>query len=117
MSELTPIPTDQRHAYLDALTAGRDEAERLGYGAMDDRVFASFHRALYRPMLDAHAAEVRQKERERGAAALPAILLAHGRNDIRACQCGWSELGRSHVTHVVQMWLDAVARGEEADRG
>lgn len=54
MTELTPIPTEQRHVYYDALVAGRAEAERLGYGMLDDRIFAAFHRALYRPMLDAH---------------------------------------------------------------
>lgn len=68
MSDLTPIPTEQRRAYYDALLAGRDEAARLGYGLMDDRVFAAFHRALYGPMLDAHEAEVRAKVAEEIAA-------------------------------------------------
>lgn len=61
MAELTPIPAEQRRAYYDALLAGRDEAARLGYGLLDDRIFSAFHRELYRPMLDAHEASVRAK--------------------------------------------------------
>lgn len=70
MNELTPIPAEQRRVYYDALRAGRAEAERLGYGPMDDRVFAAFHRALYRPMLDAARADERAKAAEEIAKAI-----------------------------------------------
>lgn len=64
MSDLTPIPAEHRRAYYDALLAGRAEAQRLGVPLIDDRIFIAFHRALYRPMLDAHEREVRAKVAE-----------------------------------------------------
>lgn len=36
-----------------------------------------------------------------------AILVAHQRRDIRSCLCGWSELGRCHAGHQVQMLAEA----------
>lgn len=45
-SSLTPIPAEERAVYYDALRAGRAEAERLGYGAMDDRIFGAFWRVI-----------------------------------------------------------------------
>ena len=32
-----------------------------------------------------------------------AILTAHQRRDEASCMCGWSELGRSHATHVAHV--------------
>jgi hypothetical protein len=58
MTTLTPIPAEQRAAYYDALLAGRAEAARLGIPLLDDRIFIAFHRALYRPMLDAHGERI-----------------------------------------------------------
>lgn len=73
MTDLTPIPAEQRAAYYDALLAGRAEAERLGYGPIDDRIFAAFHRALYRPMVDAARADERAKVAEDIARAIEAV--------------------------------------------
>jgi hypothetical protein len=39
------------------------------------------------------------------AAAL--ILIDHQRHSIRACLCGWSELGRSHAVHQAAMLREA----------
>jgi hypothetical protein len=36
-----------------------------------------------------------------------ATLVAHQRHTIRSCLCGWSELGRSHARHQVQMLREA----------
>lgn len=80
MPELTPIPADQRQAYLSALVVGRQEAERLGYGLIDDRIFGAFHRALYSPMLHAHAREVRAKVAEEIATD---ILARHAKIGLR----------------------------------
>lgn len=40
-------------------------------------------------------------------AAAEATLVAHQRLDITGCLCGWSELGKSHACHQVQMLTDA----------
>lgn len=40
-----------------------------------------------------------------------AILIAHQRRDIGSCLCGWSELGKSHAGHQVQMLSDAGVLG------
>lgn len=55
------IPSEHRRLYLDAIHAGRAEAERLGYGLMDDRIFSTFFRALYQPLLDLHERELREQ--------------------------------------------------------
>lgn len=54
MSHLTPIPAEHRAIAHDAITAARAELQRLGQDEPDGSVFAAFHRALYRPLLDAH---------------------------------------------------------------
>jgi len=35
------------------------------------------------------------------------VLIAHQRKDISGCICGWSELGRSHPRHQVEMIKEA----------
>lgn len=42
------------------------------------------------------------------------ILVAHQRQTIRSCLCGWSELGRSHARHQVQMLREAGLLVDEA---
>lgn len=63
MSDLTPIPAEQRRIYHEALRAGLAEAERRGL-ELDALPFAAFHRALYRPMIDAARADERAKTAE-----------------------------------------------------
>ena len=55
------VPSEHRQLYLNAIHAGRAEAERLGYGLMDDRIFSTFFRALYQPLLDLHEREIREQ--------------------------------------------------------
>lgn len=42
---------------------------------------------------------------------LVAVLIAHQRRDIKGCNCGWSDLGKSHAVHVADMY--AAALGED----
>ena len=35
------------------------------------------------------------------------ILIYHQRRDITGCLCGWSELGKSHPGHQVQLLKEA----------
>lgn len=76
MSELTPIPAAHRHLYHEALRAGLAEAERRELD-LDALPFAEFHRALYRPLLDAHEAEVRAKVAEEIAEAITINVRNH----------------------------------------
>lgn len=48
-----------------------------------------------------------------------AILVAHQRHTVRSCLCGWSELGRLHAAHQVEMLRAAgvLKDGEVEDRG
>jgi hypothetical protein len=55
------IPAEHRKVYYDALLAGRAEADRLGCGLLDDRIFAAFHRALYRPTVKLIEADTQRK--------------------------------------------------------
>jgi len=64
-NELTVIPRAHREIYYNALLAGRDEAERLGWVA-DDRPFTKFHQALYRPMVDQIEGGIRRKLEQEG---------------------------------------------------
>lgn len=41
------------------------------------------------------------------AESAQAILIAHQPNEDRSCLCGWSELGRYHAGHQVQMLAQA----------
>lgn len=36
-----------------------------------------------------------------------ALLIEHGRDDIKGCRCGWGELGKSHPEHVARVLTDA----------
>lgn len=36
------------------------------------------------------------------------ILTYHYRKDISSCGCGWSELGKSHPEHVVNIYEDVM---------
>lgn len=39
---------------------------------------------------------------------LEEVLVYHYRADISSCGCGWSELGKSHPRHVVQVFEDSL---------
>jgi hypothetical protein len=60
MSELTPIPTEHRKVYYEALRAGLAEAERRGL-ELDALPFAAFHRALHGPMVELIEAATRRQ--------------------------------------------------------
>lgn len=48
-------------------------------------------------------AQVDQRRMVRGIA----VLTAHIRKDIQGCICGWADLGKSHIDHLVDQLLDA----------
>lgn len=47
--------------------------------------------------------------------AAEAVLLAHLKQDIKGCTCGWAELGRLHQTHQVAMLREAGLLREPGD--
>lgn len=59
------------------------------------------------------AADTRRDPVERAEA----LLIAHQRWDVGGCLCGWSELGKSHSGHVVDMLARAglLAAEKEAE--
>lgn len=112
MTKLTPIPADERAIYYDALRAGRAEAERLGCGAMDDRIFGAFWAAIrsaYAPLIAARAAEA---ERERIARAMYACLTcgqAHEFRLIEGERYTWSHPQDGHD------YRTALCNGDQSD--
>jgi hypothetical protein len=55
-------------------------------------------------MFSSGAVVLTAKERE----VLITVITYHYRDNIERCGCGWSDLGRSHPEHVVQVFEESI---------